>query len=361
MTSPKKTIKRYRRFQGWDYSRGASLFITISTSPRRSTFGQVVDGEMKLSPLGKEALFSPESMPRYNQGLFLFGRVVMPDHIHFNCHIEAGLKEPLKFLGNAVRRFKNHLTSFARQMAKDRPNAVWPSGLQFTPDGQDSPDGRAALDLTLAWKQGYHDLLLPSEPIMKATERYIAYNPAKWELMKNRPAALRIKEPLDSPRLDPNEYWKGIGNTALLEKSNKIVSLRISRKLNENQLKDVENRLKSAIDKGFTILSGFISPGEKLIRDLCCCNKNAKFIRILPNMMQLAYKPESAYVVAFLENRYLEIGKGNEEVEFGRTACLDLNDEIVKIATAGEGLAVYWRPEGPLRLGRAQLDHLDYP
>ena len=186
---------------------------------------------------------------------------------------------------------------------------------------------------------------------MKATERYIAYNPAKWELMKNRPAALRIKEPLDSPRLDPSEYWKGVGNASLLDECNKIVSLRISRKLSESQLKEVEKRINSAIEKGFTILSGFISPGEKLIRDLCCRNKNTKFIRILPSMMPLAYKPESAYVEAFLENRYLEIAKGNEEVEFGRAACLDLNDEIVKIATAGEGLAVYWRAEGLQRLG----------
>lgn len=234
MTPPHKEIKRYRRFQGWDYSRGASLFITISTSPRRAIFGQVVGGEMKLSPLGEEALFSLESMPRYNQGLLLFGRVVMPDHIHFNCHIEAGLKEPLKFLGNAVRRFKNHISKVARaQLAT--------SGVQPNPDGQ------AKLGLTLAWQQGYHDRLLPSESIMKATERYIAYNPAKWELMKNRPAALRIKEPLDSPRLDPSEYWKGVGNTSLLEESNKIVSLRVSRKLSESQLKDVERRIKSAI------------------------------------------------------------------------------------------------------------------
>ena len=338
MTPPKKTIKRYRRFQGWDYSRGASLFITISTSPRRAIFGQVVGGEMRLSPLGEEALFSLESMPRYNQGLFLFGRVVMPDHIHFNCHIEAGLKEPLKFLGNAIRRFKNHISKVARaQLATSgvRPN----------------PDGQAELGLTTIWQQGYHDRLLPSEAIMKATERYIAYNPAKWELMKNRPTMLRIKEPLDSPRLDPSEYWKGVGNAALLEESNKIVSLRISRKLGENQLKVVKKRINGAIEQGFTLLSGFISPGEKLIRDICCLNKNAKFIRILQSMMPLAYKPESTYVEAFLENRYLEIAKGNEEVAFGRATCLDLNDEIVKISTSGEGLALYWRPDGPLRLG----------
>ena len=341
MTPPQREIKRYRRFQGWDYSRGASLFITIATSPRRAIFGRVVDGEMKLSPLGEEALFSLESMPRYNPGLFLFGRVVMPDHIHFNCHIEAGLDEPLKFLGNALRRFKNHISKVARaQLAT--------SGLPLL-RGHCNPESPSCA--RAIWQQGYHDRLLPSESIMKATERYIAYNPAKWELMKNRPAALRIKEPLDSPRLDPSEYWKGVGNTSLLEESNKIVSLRISRKLSESQLKDVEKRTKIAIEHGFTILSGFISPGEKLVRDLCCRDKNARFIRILPSMMPLAYKPESAYVEAFLENRYLEIAKGNEEVEFGRAACLEYNDEIVKIATAGEGLAVYWRAEGLQRLG----------
>ncbi len=345
MTSPHKEIKRYRRFQGWDYSRGASLFITLVTEPRQPAFGSIVDGKLKLTPLGEETLRSLEALLRYNPGLLLFGRVVMPDHVHFNCHIEAGLEEPLKFLGNAIRRFKNHLTSFARQMAKDRPNAVWPSGVRL------NPDGRASLDLTLAWRQGYHDHLLPNEQKIASTERYIAYNVAKWELMKNRPEALRVIEPLDSPRLDRADYWKGVGNVGLLEESNKIVSLRISRKLSEIQLKDVEKRIKSAINNGFTILSGFISPGEKLIRDLCCRDKNAKFIRILSSKMPLDYKPESAYVEAFLENRYLELAKGNEEIEFGRAACLDLNEEIVKIATAGEGLAVYWRQEGLQRLG----------
>lgn len=195
MAVSKKIIKRYRRFQGWDYSRGASLFITISTSPRRVIFGHVVGGEMKLSPLGEEALFSLESMPRYNPGLLLFGRVVMPDHIHFNCHIEAGLKEPLKFLGNAIRRFKNHISKVSSSAART-------SGLQSI-QGHCTPERPCCA--RAIWQQGYHDSLLSSEPIMKAIERYIAYNPTKWELMKNRPAALRIKEPLSSSRLAPSE------------------------------------------------------------------------------------------------------------------------------------------------------------
>ena len=351
MTPPHKEIKRYRRFQGWDYSRGASLFITLVTEPRQPAFGSIVDGKMKLTPLGEEALRSLEALPHYNPGLSLFGRVVMPDHLHFNCHIEAGLKEPLKFLGNAIRRLKNHISKVARE---GRPSIARPSGMGDASDGWTiSRDGRALLDLTakFGWRQGYHDHLLPNEQKIASTERYIVYNIAKWELMKNRPEALRVIEPLDSPRLDRVDYWKGVGNVALLEEKNKIVSLRISRQVKGRQLEEAVRRMETAINKGFTILSGFISPGEKLIRDLCCCHKNAKFIRILPSMMPLNYKPESAYVEAFLENRYLEIAKGNEEVEFGRAACLEYNEEIVKIAMAGEGLAVYWRAEGLHRLG----------
>lgn len=244
----------------------------------------------------------------------------------------------------------SRLKGFAK--AKDWPSIARPSGLGGGRDERAAtPDGQAALGLTLSWRQGYHDHLLPNEQKIASTERYIAYNVAKWELMKNRPAALRIIEPLDSPRLDRADYWKGVGNIFLLGEKNKIVSLRVSRQVKGTQLEEVVKRMETAINKGYTILSGFVSPGEKLVRDLCCRNKNAKFIRILPSMMPLAYKPESAYVEAFLENRYLEIAKGNEEVAFSRAACLDYNEEIVKIATADEGLAVYWRADGPLRLG----------
>ena len=159
MTPPHREIKRYRRFQGWDYSRGASLFITISTSPRRAIFGQVVGGEMKLSPLGKEALFSLESMPRYNPGFFLFGRVVMPDHIHFNCHIETGLKEPLKFLGNAIRRFKNHISKVSSSAARTSGVQLATSGLSLL-QGHCIPESPSCA--RAIWQKAVVVALLPS-------------------------------------------------------------------------------------------------------------------------------------------------------------------------------------------------------
>lgn len=108
-----------------------------------------------------------------------------------------------------------------------------------------------------------------------------------------------------------------------------------------------------AVAAGYTVISGFISPGEQAVRDLLCRTPGARFVRILPSCIPNArVKPDSRYVASFAEGRYLEIARGNDEVDFGRAACLDLNEEIIRIATAEAGLAVYWRARGPQVLAR---------
>lgn len=234
-TPPKVEIKRYRRFPGWDYSRGASLFITISTLPRRPLFGRIMAGKVELSPLGLIVRESLEQMPRLNPGILLFGYVVMPDHVHFNVHVDT-------------------------------------------------------------------------------------------ELLNGR-----------------------------------IVSLRVSREVRtSDQISAVVARMKNAVERGYVILSGYVSSGEKAVRDMLCALPEARFIRILPSCLPNArFKPESRYVGAFSEGRYLEIAKGNDEVEFGRAACLDYNAEIVEIANASAGgMALYWRADGVHRLGIAQPSSL---
>ena len=345
-------IHRYRRFKGWDYKKGASLFITIALEPRRWLFGNIIDGKVNHSLLGIKAAGALDDMPRLNAGISVFGRVVMPDHIHFNCAIAPNLNEPLKILGGAIRRFKNYITAEAKRSlainAAPFPNgqvsiignAISPSNLHRSIDGQ------AALGQI--WQQGYHDYLLVSRQMIDSTERYIAYNPLKWSLMYDSNGMLRIKEPLSSPRLDCGDYWKGVGNIDLLSPEEKLVSLRISRSVDSPiVIRKVVERMERAVDKGYVIISGFISKGERAVRDMLCARNDAKFIRILPSCIpNKKFKPESVYVAPFAENRYLEIARGNDETEFGRRACLDLNAEIIDIATAAKGLAIYWKSDG---------------
>ena len=348
-------IRRYRRFKGWDYTKGASLFITIATAPRRNVFGKIVNGKMALSPLGEKVKEALDAMPRLNQGFVLFGYVVMPDHVHFNCALLPGLAEPLKTLGFAIRRFKNYTTALAKRSLAINDEvvdlAIGRDGLTLSQGSQPlSSDGQTAFGLsTTLWQHGYHDYILVSREMIDSTERYIAYNPLKWEVMYGTGCGLRVVEPLCSPRLDVGDYWKGVGNVALLGDDVKIVSLRVSREVaSPEAIAQVVKRLEAAVDNGYVVISGFISKGERAVRDMLCRRTDARFIRMLPSCIpNRRFRPESVYVAPFAEGRYLEIGRGNDEREFDRGACLDINAEIIEIATACEGMALYWKADGP--------------
>ena len=318
-----------------------------------------------LSPLGEKVKEAIEAMPRFNRGVLLFGYVVMPDHVHFNCALVEGLNEPLKTLGGAIRRFKNYTTKLARLAERGSAinagdsltaaNVVTP-GLAESNDGQTAvrglahnPDGQTVFGQYALWRQGYHDYILISREMIDSTERYIAYNPLKWEVMYGIGGGLRIVEPLCSPRLAIGDYWKGVGNLALLGGDVKMVSLRVSREVvSPEAIAKVVKRLEAAVDKGYVVISGFISKGERAVCDMLCRRNDARFIRILPSCIpNRRFRPESRYVGPFAEGRYLEIAKGNDEVAFGRGACLDINAEIVEIATACDGgLALYWKADG---------------
>ncbi|MBO4287173.1 MAG: hypothetical protein J5985_03285 [Kiritimatiellae bacterium] len=343
-------IRRYRRFKGWDYAKGASLFITIATAPRQPLFGKVVNGEVALSPLGGKVKEAIEAIPLLNRGILLFGHVVMPDHVHFNCALLPGLHEPLKMLGNAIRRFKNYTTKLAKHSLAINVMGVANADMMRDVEGASSSDGRSALGQTSQlWQQGYHDYILISREMIDSTERYIAYNPLKWEVMYGTAHSLRVVEPLCSPRLSIGDYWKGVGNLALLDPDIKMVSLRVSREVvSPEAISKVVKRFESAVDKGYVVISGFISKGERAVRDMLCRRRNARFIRMLPSCIpNRRFKPESVYVTPFAEGRCLEIGRGNDEVAFGRGICLDINAEIIEIATAGDGLSLYWKADGP--------------
>ena len=313
-------VKYYRRFHGYDYSRGASLFITISTEPRLALFGRVKNAAVELTLLGKAVAEAIAAIPRFNPAIALFEWVVMPDHVHFNINLAAGLDEPLKTLGAAIRKFKTYTTTMARKL----------------------------LGLNSLWQQGYHDYLLLSEGFISSTGRYIRYNPLKYELRYNQPEFLHLHEPVSSARFDPRDYWKAIGELSLLDQSNKLLSLRVSRRVTD--IAHVVKRMLDASTAGYTILSGFISPGEIAVRNALLAKPDAKLIHILPSQIAHDHKPDSRFLEPIRDHRLLEIGCGNEDVDFARSACLDLNAEIVRIANAGEGLSIYWQPDGPHRL-----------
>lgn len=254
----------------------------------------------------------------HNPGIELHEYTVMPDHVHMNLHIQQGLQEPLKSLGMSIRGFKAYTTQRFRAL-----------GCKGT-----------------LWQKGYHDHLCPGRAKIEATARYIRGNPLKWELMYGL-GALRVIEPLDSPFLNPADFWRGVGEIGLLDSGNKLVSARISRAITKNALKEALARLAKAVDQGFIIISHFASPGEHELRDMLVVRKDARFIVACESQIPYGYKPDSRLLEPISRHRCLIIGRGNEEGDFNRLACLDVNAEIKRMALASGGFATYWKVEGP--------------
>ena len=340
----KKEIRRYRRFNGYDYTRGAALFITIVTNPRRRLFGEIIGARLRRTALGlavESRLAEMAQMP----GICLFNSVVMPDHVHLQLHLRAGLQDPLVVLGRAIGAFKS-------LCAKDFHELT----------GESGP----------LWQQGYHDWICVSEEMIAAVNRYIDYNPLKFELRYNQPEFLAIREPIAAWRLPSEEFWRGIGAVDLLDGDTPFVALRISRRLSSRQIAEAVARIRRRVGD-YVFVGGWISPGEKAVRDMLLAEPRGRIVQILPSAMPHDYRVGSMWLEAVRARRAAIIARGNSEVEFSRVACLEVNEVAVGLATqalsSGQGLAlpsgqgqalpsgqgqaaacgkaVYWLPEGP--------------
>ena len=110
-------IKRYRRFHGYDYSRGASIFVTFAVKGRLPLFGRVEGDKVVLSPAGRaalEAILFENRRP--GRRVWAASHVVMPDHIHIRLVLEPGSgEEPLRHVG----QFVNNVKRWARKHAAE--------------------------------------------------------------------------------------------------------------------------------------------------------------------------------------------------------------------------------------------------
>jgi len=71
------------RLKGWDYSSAGLYFVTICTEGRECVFGDLVDGEMQLSPIGEMAQQFWLEIPQHSSAnIQLDEFVVMPNHVH---------------------------------------------------------------------------------------------------------------------------------------------------------------------------------------------------------------------------------------------------------------------------------------
>ncbi len=165
-------IRRRRsvRLEGYDYRQPGAYFVTICAYRWEPLFGEVIDGELSLNPLGRIVDREWRRTAKMRGDVELDEYVIMPNHMHGILMITddsrggsrtAPTTNTRKPLGRLIGAFKTVSTK-----------SINP--LRNTP-GQP------------VWQRNYYEHVIRNDNALNRIRAYIHYNPAKWHLDPYRP------------------------------------------------------------------------------------------------------------------------------------------------------------------------------
>jgi len=106
---------RYRipsaRYVGWDYRWAGVYYVTICTRGRMICLGDVIEGQVVLSPLGRLVAEEWLKIPRHHPRVVLDEWIIMPDHMHGILIFQGTPREDGLSLGIVIGRFKAAVTN----------------------------------------------------------------------------------------------------------------------------------------------------------------------------------------------------------------------------------------------------------
>jgi REP element-mobilizing transposase RayT len=166
------------RLRNWDYGRNASYFITICTQNRECYFGDIVDGEMTLSEIGKiasaEWLKTFEMRPDMNLCMGEF--VVMPNHFHAIIGIGENRYNTAR---DSKRRGAMHCASTTTKnqfgpQSKNLASIIRGFKIGVTKNAR-------IINAGFAWQPRYHDHIIRTDESYQRIKQYINNNPKNWD------------------------------------------------------------------------------------------------------------------------------------------------------------------------------------
>jgi len=161
------------RLKEYDYSQPGEYFITICTNDKKCIFGEVVEEEIRLSPIGEIAKKCWEEIHEHFCDVMLDEYVIMPNHVHGIIIITEGrdlinqiptknfplMQNPKMTLGKIIRHYK-------ARSAKH----IYDSGY-----------------IDFRWQSLFYDRIVRSDKELNSIRDYIINNPLKWYLDEENP------------------------------------------------------------------------------------------------------------------------------------------------------------------------------
>lgn len=199
MYDPKIHHRRSIRLKNYDYAGKGLYFITLCTAQRKNLFGQIINGELFLNPLGEIAKEEWAKTPEIRDNISLGEFIIMPNHMHGIISIDYQIRKPGKdeigkfhypsqTIGAIIRGYKGATTRRIHQLIReikegrtgewllDRAAGDRTGELQFAPTAAALLSGEGSI-----WHRNYYEKIIRNERAYRNISNYIINNPANWK------------------------------------------------------------------------------------------------------------------------------------------------------------------------------------
>ena len=169
-------LKKYRiepaRLRNWDYRARGWYFVTICTQNRARIFGEVVDGQVQLSPLGRIANLDLQNLHSHYSNVQADAYVVMPNHVHALIMIDGDHC----FTPSPSSLISTEATSSEFSSPRSRSLSAIVRSYKA---GVTQRSRESGLTQTI-WQPRFHDHILRGDGTIAAVRDYIRNTPADW-------------------------------------------------------------------------------------------------------------------------------------------------------------------------------------
>ena len=208
MTSqPGNRRRRSIRLLGYDYTQPGAYFVTICAHERQHLFGEVVDGQMRLSSAGRVVDWYWRRLPQHFPHVRLGAHMVMPNHAHVILWIvdAVGATHSPTISGQTVNVVPTDGPDqtqrvFGNASSPLRPNGPAPGSVGAIIGNFKSVTTRRINKMNHTpgdpvWQRNFYERIVRNERALHAIRQYIADNPARWHLDRYN-AAAESQDPL---------------------------------------------------------------------------------------------------------------------------------------------------------------------
>jgi putative transposase len=161
----------------FDYTSAGAYFVTICVAHRECLLGDVVDGNVQLTPLGQIAHATWPALLARNTHAQLDEYVVMPNHMHVLIWLRLAPAQGTAAVGKP-RAFADCIAGSLSVLVGSYKSSV-----------TQQARAKRLLPVPTLWQRNFYDNIVRSEEALAHIRNYIRTNPARWMDDQLHPAA----------------------------------------------------------------------------------------------------------------------------------------------------------------------------